>query len=234
MSDDNNNIFDEEDTQTVDTQTTDSDTTDANTATGTEEHSDAQGEYQQNPYGYNQQQNTYGQYQQDPYGQYAQQNPYGQYQQQGAKGKKIGQGFGIASLVLGIIALVTFCTCVNLILAVIAIVFGIIQLVKYEKKGMAIGGISTAGMSILLFFICWGMLFSNDKFTEMIQKEIYIEEMPNSDEIEDWEKLIEEYSNGNYSIDIEGTDEDGDYKVQVTPNENGEPEVHIDENGDTL
>ena len=64
------------------------------------------------------------------------------------------QGFGVASLVLGIVSLVLFCTCVNVLLAVIAIVFGIVQLAKPQaKKGMAIAGIITSAVSLVLFVI---------------------------------------------------------------------------------
>ena len=38
----------------------------------------------------------------------------------------------------------------NYILAVLAIIFGIVQMVKNEKKGLAIGGIITAVISIVL------------------------------------------------------------------------------------
>ena len=133
------------------------------------------GQSQQNMYGaqyQNQpQQNTYGtQYQNQP-----QQNAYGtgsQYQswqnqnsanyqnppvyynenQQTAE-KKESQGFGIAALILGIFSLLLFCTCINIPLAILAIIFGIIQIVKYKQKGLAIGGIVTAGLSILLLII---------------------------------------------------------------------------------
>ncbi len=66
----------------------------------------------------------------------------------------VSQGFGIASMVLGILALILFCSCVNIILAVIAIIFGIIQLATPgSKKGMAIAGLITSALSILLFLI---------------------------------------------------------------------------------
>ena len=64
------------------------------------------------------------------------------------------QGFGVASLVLGIVSLVLFCTCVNVLLAVIAIIFGIVQLAKPQaKKGMAIAGIITSAVSLVLFVV---------------------------------------------------------------------------------
>ena len=43
-----------------------------------------------------------------------------------------------------------FACCINYILAVLAIIFGIVQMVKNEKKGLAIGGIITAVISIVL------------------------------------------------------------------------------------
>lgn len=80
------------------------------------------------------------------YGQTAYQQAY--YGQTQAKGT--GTGFGIASLVLGILSVFTFACCINYILAVLAIIFGIVQIVKNEKKGLAIGGIITAVISIVL------------------------------------------------------------------------------------
>lgn len=66
------------------------------------------------------------------------------------KQKGNGTAFGIASLVLGIISLFFFCSCLNWITGILAIIFGIIQLTRYEEKGPAIGGLITAGLS--LFF----------------------------------------------------------------------------------
>jgi hypothetical protein len=103
----------------------------------------------QNNYGqqYNYGQQNYGQQQ---YG-YDQQSYYGQTEQQ----KGDGIGFGLTSMILGILSLLLFCSCINYILAILAIVFGIIQIVKYQRKGMAIAGIVTAAISILLATIMW-------------------------------------------------------------------------------
>ena len=73
--------------------------------------------------------------------------------QSGQKGNKTG--LGIASLVLGIVSLLLFCTCVNWITGILAIIFGIIQIVKNQERGFAIGGILTAGISLIL----WGILY---------------------------------------------------------------------------
>jgi hypothetical protein len=63
---------------------------------------------------------------------------------------------GIASLVLGIIALPTTCVCIGPILAIIAIALGIAALVRansdpqrFGGRGQAIGGIITGGLAII-------------------------------------------------------------------------------------
>ena len=95
---------------------------------------------------------AYGQtaYQQSYQSEQSQPNAYQQayYGQTQAKGT--GTGFGIASLALGILSVFTFACCINYILAVLAIIFGFEQMVKNEKKGLAIGGIITAVISIVL------------------------------------------------------------------------------------
>ena len=146
-----------------------------------------------NPYGEQPNSNPYGQQQygggaynqsygsQQQYGgaynqSYGNQQQYGGPQgnpQYGPTGKKIGLGFGIASLVLGIMSLLCFCTMANIITAILAIVFGIIQIVSYEKKGMAIAGIVTAALSIVLCIGCYALLFSNNAFMDMMEEEIY-------------------------------------------------------------
>ena len=62
---------------------------------------------------------------------------------------------GIVSMVLGILALCLFCTWINYILGIVSIVFGIIQLVKYRKKGMAIAGIILSAVSFVLTIILY-------------------------------------------------------------------------------
>lgn len=107
---------------------------------------------------FNSEQNTEGNsyYQQNGYAQQGsyQQEGYSYYQQVYEEPKKESQAFGIASMVIGIISLVLFCSCINIPLAVVAIIFGIIQLVKPgSKKGMAIAGVITSALSIILFVI---------------------------------------------------------------------------------
>lgn len=77
------------------------------------------------------------------------------YYGQTAQDKEDSIGFGVASLVLGILSIFTFICCINYIFAILAIIFGIVQMVKSKKKGMAIAGIITAGISIILATIFW-------------------------------------------------------------------------------
>ena len=113
-----------------------------------------------------------------------QQNPYSTEQEQnGTTDEKAGLGFGIASMVLGIISLLCFCTCINIIPAILAIVFGIIQIMTREHKGMAIAGIVTGALSICLLIGCYALAFSNAAFVNMVENEM-VEEF-NRDEIED-------------------------------------------------
>ena len=73
-------------------------------------------------------------------------------------------GLAVASMVLGIIAILSFLFFINIFLAVIAIVLGIVHLntVKCQNsgRGMAIAGIVTGGVSILLTIGVYMLLFS--------------------------------------------------------------------------
>ena len=65
-----------------------------------------------------------------------------------------GNGFGIASMVLGILALVFFCGCLNIPLAIISIIFAIIHINrKTGSIGFAIAGIVTSVISVILTVI---------------------------------------------------------------------------------
>ena len=101
-----------------------------------------------NTNGYNQQYNNGNAYQQPVYGQATQKQ----------KGDSIG--FGIASLILGIASIFLFACCVNYILAILAIIFGIVQIVTNKRKGLAIGGIVTAAISIIIATVMWAFGFS--------------------------------------------------------------------------
>lgn len=95
--------------------------------------------------------------------------------------KSESEGFGIASLVLGIITVLLFCTCISWITGILAIIFGIIQLVKGNKKGMAIVGLITGGIGfiasvilyILIFFTSLGSYSNYDDIYNHIYDDIY-------------------------------------------------------------
>ena len=107
--------------------------------------------------------------------QFKYQQPYPQYQQPVMPPKGDGIGFGVASLVLGAVSILMFGCCVNYILAIIAIALGIVQLVKNKQKGLAIGGIVTACVSILLGTWLWIGVFANagEWNTDNLYKEFY-------------------------------------------------------------
>lgn len=111
---------------------------------------------------------------------------YGQPAGRYGSNKSESEGFGIASLVLGIITVLLFCTCISWITGILAIIFGIIQLVKGNKKGMAIVGLITGGIGfiasvilyILIFFTGLGSYSNYDDIYNHIYDDIY-------DDIED-------------------------------------------------
>lgn len=81
-------------------------------------------------------------------------------EENGTSGKGQSNGLGIASMVLGILSLITIC-CVPygpIVLGIIAIVLGIVQIVKNEKKGMAIAGIvcGAIGLIVYVVLLAWG------------------------------------------------------------------------------
>ena len=102
---------------------------------------------------------------------------------------------------LGILALVLFCTCINVFFGILSLIFGIIQIVRYEKKGLAIGGIVTSVISVILMFICWGMLLTSDEFIRTLQDELrYYEQYDLDDEMDRF--LDDEYLNYHYEDEI--------------------------------
>ncbi len=151
-----------------------------------------QSDYSQQPYGGQSQQSDYSQ---QPYGDQSQQSgyiqrPYGgqnQYTQTSGYAEPAFQqesqstvsaesgGFGIASMICGIIALITcclWCTCIPL--AVVSIVLGILQLSKGTAKGMAVAGIvcSSIALVLLLIFTIIGVFVQNSPAYYDIMREL--------------------------------------------------------------
>ena len=108
------------------------------------------------------------------------------YGQPNGNNKSESEGFGIASLILGIITVLLFCTCISWITGILAIIFGVLQLVKGNKKGMAIVGLITGGIGfvvsiilyILIFFAGFGSYSNYNDIYNHIYDDIY-------DDIED-------------------------------------------------
>lgn len=93
-----------------------------------------------------------------------------------------GRGFGIASMVLGIISLVLFFSFVNIPLAILAIIFGIIQLTRKAPKGMAISGIVMGISSLFLLVIFWTCMFVSAARTESTDNSTYYYEGSENDD----------------------------------------------------
>ncbi len=73
--------------------------------------------------------------------------------------EKDRKGLAIASMVLGIVALVLFCVWyISIPCAILALVFGIISL-KSSKRGMAIAGISTGSVGFVLMILLYAFIF---------------------------------------------------------------------------
>jgi hypothetical protein len=147
-------------------------------------------------------------YEQNPYGE-TQENPYGR-----ANGGTVGSGFGIAALVLGIVSLVFFCSCLTYITAPLAIIFGIVQLVKSKKegKGLAIAGLITGCIALAACIAFWVLAMTNMNLSDSVLKQYGDYDFEDPDSIE---QFIEDYSN-DFGEELDGDEiyieENGGYK----------------------
>ncbi|MDD6381175.1 MAG: DUF4190 domain-containing protein [Lachnospiraceae bacterium] len=82
-----------------------------------------------------------------------QQNPYQNYGYNGYYQPDNSRGFGIASMVLGIISLLCFCSFLNILPAVLAIIFGAVSLSRRKGNAFAIAGIVCGIISLALLVI---------------------------------------------------------------------------------
>lgn len=101
-------------------------------------------------------------------------------------------------MVLGIIALVLFFSFVNIPLAILSIIFGIIQLTRKAPKGMAISGIVMSTISLFLLVIFWACMFVSDARTESTDSSTYYYEGSENDDASDdyYDGLYEGYQQG--------------------------------------
>lgn len=130
----------------------------------------------QNSYNSNNYNNNYGGYGGGPVNDYT-------------SGKGQGKGLGIASMVCGILAIVTICCSgvipyVPIVLGVVGIVLGIVQIVKNESKGMAIAGIICGALGLIgyILLLVIGLYALNMMGGELNYDELLrqLEEMENS------------------------------------------------------
>jgi membrane associated rhomboid family serine protease len=66
--------------------------------------------------------------------------------------QKQSNGFAIASLVIGIIALLGSC-CYGGLLGILGIIFGIVAIKKSQSQGMSIAGIATSAVALLITIV---------------------------------------------------------------------------------
>lgn len=124
-----------------------------------------------NQQNYNQQGNYQPNYNQQNYNQqnFTQQgwNPYGGYNPQMYKKRKSdNSGLAAGSLALGISSLVFFLMFfVSMPLAIVAVILGIVSLAKYKKgRGLAVGGIVTSVITIVLYFVIIASIVNSNAF----------------------------------------------------------------------
>ena len=106
----------------------------------------------------------------NPYGNpYYDNNNISEYGNNGGKG--YSGGFGVASLVLGIISIFCFCSGINIITAILSIIFGIIHISKHSgENATAIIGFVTSGLSLLVLVLCVAFIIFGDFDTETDNK----------------------------------------------------------------
>lgn len=113
---------------------------------------------------------------------------YGMRQQQ----KGDGVILGIVSMILGLVSVLLFCTCINFFTAIAAIILGIIQITKHKEKSFAVVGIVTSVISIImaifLFFVLGlgAMESETDSYDEFYYDEYYDEEYYDEEFYEDY------------------------------------------------
>lgn len=95
-------------------------------------------------------------------------------------GKGQSKGLGIASMVLGIVSIVITCCglwYVSLICGVVAVVLGIVQIVKNESKGMAIAGIVCGALGIIfgILLVVFAVALASSDFYQEFYNQFYNE-----------------------------------------------------------
>lgn len=100
--------------------------------------------------------------------------------------QKNQNGLAIASLVLGIVGLISSCIVIGVAPAIVGFILGIVALIKKQNTGMSIAGIAcsaVAGMIFLFFMMI--ILIGNGTKTANIDtetKEIVVQEFEKTEE----------------------------------------------------
>lgn len=115
---------------------------------------------------------------------------------------------GLVSMILGILSVFLFAACVNVPIAIVAVIFGIMQIVRSRKRAMAIAGIVTGILSIIMGIALWvalvnGLTGENGILNQLLQDgqnrngiENYLDEY--EDFFEDYGDMFEEVPEWRY------------------------------------
>ncbi len=134
------------------------------------------------------------------------------YQQDGGNGQNgndvaVNYGLAVTSLVLGIVSVVFFFFGINILTAIVSITLAIIFLVSNSGRGvkkgrsLAIWGIITSILSLVMFVISWVFIFSNinnmvNMFDDYMDSPgLYYEYNFDGDEgdIQDYDDILKQY-----------------------------------------
>ena len=130
-------------------------------------------------------------------------------------GRPANYGIAVASLVMGIVSLVFFLFLLNIVTAIIAIVFGIIFLGSSNSgekgRGCAAAGIAASILSIVLCIGSYIIIFQNsDNISNMMENELrnnnsqfhYYEDFNGDDPFSDIEDFYQFYENNQNPEDL--------------------------------
>lgn len=84
------------------------------------------------------------------------------------KTNTINKGFGIASIVCGILSVTFFCSFINIFTSILGIIFGVVQIRRKEAKYMGIIGIILCILSVVIMVVCINLVSQNNDFVNMI------------------------------------------------------------------
>ena len=120
------------------------------------------------------------------------------------------KNLAVASMVLGLISMITFCICVGEVLAIVAIILGAVYLSKStdgKHKGNAITGIITGILSIASFivFIIWALTLGDEE--DIIDYSSSISEFVDEAFAEDYSEDYSEDYDFDINFDVSQSDE---------------------------